>query len=132
MVLGKSLILAISLPVSANPIDEPRFFEYRSGGFGNQLLDLTFGWNKKLDERQRDAYHQSINHAVMAADNGERVSWFRGNASGYSVPVFTWPTGSGYCRRIHIQAIAHGVEKTMTATACYDNGLDSWKWVSYK
>jgi hypothetical protein len=130
-VLGKLLILLAS-PPALSQINDPRFFEYRSGGFSNRLVDLTFGWGKKLSGYQLEAYHQSINHAVMAADNGETVSWYRDNASGYAVPVVTWTTGSGYCRRIHIQAIAHGVEKTMSATACYDNAHDNWKWISNK
>lgn len=131
MVLGKLLILLASGSVHAQ-IDNPKFFEYRSGSFTNRLVDITFGWGKRLTPYQLEAYHQSINHAVMAADNGEKVSWYRDNASGYAVPVVTWTTGSGYCRRIHIQAIAHGVEKTMVATACYDNAHDNWRWMSTK
>jgi hypothetical protein len=131
MVVGKLLILLSSNSVYAE-INDPRFFEYRSGGFSNRLMDLTFGWGKKLSPYQLEAYHQSINHAVMAADNGEKVSWYRDDASGYAVPVFTYTTGSGYCRRVHIQVIAHGLEKTIAATACYDNAQDNWRWASSK
>ena len=132
MVVGKLSILLVTSSAFANNVHEPRFFEYKSGSFVNQLLTLTFGWFKTLDQEQKSAYDQSLSHAVMTAENGEKVSWYRNNASGYAEPVVTWPTGSGYCRRMHIQAIAHGMEKTMTATACYDNAHDNWRWVSSK
>jgi surface antigen len=119
-------------PVLANNISDPRFFEYRSGGFINRLNDVAFGWFKKLDPQENDAYQQSLIHAVMMAENGQKVRWYKNNASGYAVPVMTWPTGSGYCRRIHVQAIAHNVEKTMTATACFDNAHENWRWISDK
>lgn len=96
------------------------------------MLTLSFGWFKTLDDDQKHAYDQSLYHAITSAENGQKVEWYRKNASGYAVPVMTWPTGSGYCRRIYIQAIAHGIEKTMTATACYDNAQDNWRWASSK
>jgi surface antigen len=132
MVAGKLLILLAISPATANELENPRFFEYRSGSFVNQIVTLSFGWFKTLDEEQKSAYDQSLYHALMSAENGEKVSWYRNDASGYAVPVMTWPTGSGYCRRMHIQAIAHGMEKTMSATACYDNAHDNWRWVSSK
>lgn len=132
MVVGKLSILLVINPVWASDIANPRFFEYRSGGFVNNLVDFSFGWFRTLDEDQSAHYHRSLMHAVMTAENGEKVSWYKRDASGYAVPVHTWPTGSGYCRRIHIQAIAHSVEKTMSATACYDNAQDNWRWLSSK
>jgi len=133
MVLGKSLILAASIAsAQANPINDPRFFEYRSGDLSTRLLDLSFGWFKSLDEKQKTAYYSSINHAVMFAENGQTVSWYENNASGRSTPVMTWPTGSGYCRRIHVQAIAYSVEKTMSATACFNNAHENWAWMTDK
>lgn len=132
MVIGKLSILLVTSPAWSNEIENPRFFEYKSGSFVNQLLTMSFGWFKTFDQEQKSAYDQSIYHAIMSAENGQKVEWYRNNASGYAVPVMTWPTGSGYCRRIHIQAIAHGVEKAMTATACYDNAQDNWRWASSK
>jgi surface antigen len=132
MVAGKLLILSAVNPVLATEINDPRFFEYRSGGFINRLVDQSFGWFKRLDDQESRAYHQALNHAIMMAENGQRVQWYENRASGYVVPVMTWPTGSGYCRRIHIQTIAHGVEKTMSATACFDNSDERWRWVSDK
>ena len=117
MVAGKLLTLLVTSPALANDLNNPRFFEYRSGNFVNQIMTLSFGWFKTFDDEQKSAYDQSLYHALMSAENGEKVSWYRNDASGYAVPVVTWPTGSGYCRRMHIQAIAYGMEKTMTATA---------------
>jgi surface antigen len=131
MVVGKLLtLLAISSSsVYANDLNEPKFFEYRSGEFTNRLVDFTFGWFKTLDREQKEAYHSTIHHAVMMAENGQRVTWYKNDASGIAVPVMTWPNGNGYCRRVHIQAIAYGVEKTMAATACFDNAHTNWRWI---
>jgi surface antigen len=128
MVVGKLLTLLATSPSLASDISNPRFFEYSAGGFGNNLIDLSFGWFRTLDDDQKEHYHRALMHAVMTAENGQKVSWYRRDASGYAVPVHTWPTGSGYCRRIHIQAIAYSTEKTMTATACYNNAHDNWEW----
>lgn len=127
--VGKLLILLAASPAFAAEVDNPKFFEYRSGGFMNRLTDISFGWFKTLDDDQKEAYSQSITHAVMFAENGQGVSWYKRNASGVAVPVMTWPTGNGYCRRIHIQAIAYNVQKTMTATACFENSSDNWRWI---
>jgi len=132
-VVGKSLILlAVSFNAAAVEANEPRFFEYRAGGFINRVSDFSFGWFKTLSAVQNESYHSSINHAIMFADNGQKVSWYQDDASGFAVPVMTWPTGNGYCRRVHIQAIAYNVEKTMTATACFDDINNRWQWVNDK
>ena len=110
-------------------ISNPRFFDYRGGPMMNELVNISFGWFKTLDEEQKSAYYQSITHAVMYAENGQRVEWYQGNASGYASPVITWPNGSGYCRRIYIQAIAYNTEKTMHRTACFENPHRKWRWV---
>jgi surface antigen len=132
MVVGKLSILLAANVAHSNELSNPKFFEYRSGSFVNQLANVSFGWFKSLSRPQLEEYHQSLTHAVMFAENGQSVRWYRDDASGYAIPVMTWPTGSGYCRRIHIQAIAHNVEKTMSATACFDNAHENWRWVSDK
>jgi hypothetical protein len=133
MVVGKSLILlAVSLGASAAEATNPHFFEYRAGGFTNRLVDFSFGWFKTLSTVQHEAYSSAVNHAVMYADNGQRVTWYQDDASGYAVPVITWQQGNGYCRRMHIQAIAYNVEKTMSATACFDDVYSRWQWKTDK
>ena len=133
-VVGKSLILLVVSfgPCGAVEADNPRFFEYRAGGFVNRLVDFSFGWFKTLDNEQSQAYHSAVSHAVMYADNGQRVSWQQGNASGMAMPVMTWPSGNGYCRRVHIQAFAYNTEKTMTSTACFDDINNRWQWFNDK
>lgn len=129
MVVGKLLMLLVINPANAEPIDDPKFFNYNGSAPSNRLVELTFGWFRTLDEEQLSAYYQSINHALLFSENGETVRWYVKDASGEAVPVMTWPTGSGYCRRLHIQAIAYNVEKTMAATACYNNASRNWRWV---
>lgn len=109
-------------------IEEPRFFNYRSGTFSNRLADATFGWFKTLDDEQKLAYNQAITHAVLYADNGEPVRWYKKDASGIVYPSATWPSGAGYCRRIYIQTIAYGVEKNVKATACLNDVDNRWTW----
>ena len=133
MVVGKSLILlAVSFSSLAVAVDDPKFFSYRSGGFQNRLVDFSFGWFRTLDPVQKETYNAALNQAVMYADNGKTVRWYESDASGEVTPVITWQRGNGYCRRMHIQAIAHGVEKTMSATACFDDVNDRWQWFNDK
>lgn len=128
MVVGKLLILLAGNAYADN-IGNPRFFEYQASNIANRLLELSFGWYKTLDLDQKAAYYQSITHALMYAENGEAVSWYERDASGLSVPVITWPTGSGYCRRLHIKAIAYNTEKNITRTACFENASSKWQWL---
>jgi surface antigen len=126
-VLGKLLILLTSTPVLATDINNPKFFDYRNGPPVGELINIAFGWFKTLDNDQKSAYYQSITHAVMYAENGQKVEWYQGNASGYALPVMTWPNGSGYCRRMYIQAIAYNTERIMHRTACFNNNT-KWQW----
>jgi surface antigen len=130
MVVGKLLILVATNSASADTVANPKFFEYSGNSFTNRLATVTFGWFRKLDDDQNDAYQQAITHAVMYAENGQKVSWSRGDASGYASPVMTWPTGSGYCRRIHTQIIAFNMAKNLSQTACFSNANSKWRWVS--
>jgi surface antigen len=127
MVVGKLLILTTSTAV-ASDIRDPRFFEYQSGGIVNNIFNLSFGWFKKLDSEQKLMHSQALMHAVSYAENGESVKWYKNDASGLVVPSMTWPSGNGYCRRVYVEAIAHGVKKTARATACYDSAMEKWTW----
>lgn len=133
MAVGKLLILCLfSISVHANSVMNPKFFNYDSGSFTNTVRVITFGWFKTLDENEQHAYYSAINHALFAAENGEHVRWSQGRAWGVAMPVISWDTGGGYCRRLHIQASKYGVTKTMSRTACYQNGLDHWTWFADK
>ena len=128
MVAGKLLILSVSSPALANDIEEPRFFEYRSGSWTNRLVDLSFGWFRTLDSEQKLSYNQAITHAVLYSDNGQPVRWYKKDASGMVLVSSTWPSGAGYCRRVYIQTIAHGLEKNTRATACLNEVDNRWTW----
>lgn len=129
MVVGKLLtLILVTNPAHGSSVLDPQFFEYRSGNFTNQLLTMTFGWFKTLNDADKEKYHAAINHAIFFAEDGHKIIWYGNEASGMAMPVMTWPTGSGYCRRIHIQASAYSMTKTMTASACYQNGTDNWTW----
>ena len=128
MVLGKLLILLTSAPSLADDIFQPKFFEYNSKTIIGRVVEFSFGWNKKLNDEQTQAYHQSLVHALEYAENGQKVKWYKQDAGGFSQPVVTWPSNGGYCRRIHTQAIAFSMQKTMTVTACYNSSTNSWTW----
>jgi surface antigen len=128
MVVGKLLILTASNTAFATDIENTQFFNYKSAKFTNRIAEFTFGWFKTLDDDQKQAYNQALTHAILYSDNGEVVRWYKNDASGTVVPSVTWPSGAGYCRRMHIQIIAFNVEKTSTATACLDETADRWTW----
>jgi len=128
-VVGRLLILwAVSSTVYASDLRNPRFFEYRGGPPIEELIQTTFGWFRTLDDEQKASYSQAVTHALMVAENGQTVEWYKSNASGIAIPVMTWPSSSGYCRRLHIQTIAYNVEKTISRTACYNNSSRNWQW----
>lgn len=129
MVVGKLLILLTSGVAHAD-VTDPQFFEYRSNGFINRLADFSFGWFKRLSDDQRAEHQQAIVHALMYADNGQAVRWYKDDASGEAVPVASWPASAGYCRRLHIEAIAYNVQRSMAATACYNDVEKRWTWVN--
>jgi hypothetical protein len=131
MALGKLLILLVISP-SVWSYENPRFFEYRSDTPVGQILEFSFGWFKTLNDRQKESYYQSVAHAVMYAENGQKVTWYKEDASGFAVPVVTWPTGSGYCRRVYIEVIAYGMIKHKRLNACYDNTSSKWNWAPDK
>ena len=132
--LGKSLILALAISTTAvaDTVWNPKFFEYSSNGIVSRVIEFSFGWNKKLSEEQKLAYHQSVIHALEYADNGEEVKWYKNNASGYSKPVVTWPVSTGYCRRLHLSVIAYGKHKSMGVSACYNKLDTNWTWYTDK
>jgi len=124
MVLGKLLILIIASPVLAadNPFQYNSTITYKSE-------KISFGFFKSLDKEQTEAYYSSMTHALMYANNGDRVEWSRNNAVGYAVPVYTRTTGSGYCRRIQAAVWAFDEQRTFSETACYDNATETWRWI---
>jgi|TARA_B110000977_G_C10935577_1_gene438845 surface antigen len=133
MAVGKlSILLLISSPAVSADFTNPKFFDYSSNQGTTRMLEWSFGWFKKLDPTQREAYMSSVTHALLYAETGDSVRWNVFDASGISTPVMTWPTGSGYCRRLHLTAIAYNKQQTMTVTGCYNNSSADWSWYSGK
>ena len=129
MVIGKLLILVGTSSAWAGDINNPRFFQYNGGSFVNELIVSSFGFFKTLNTEQKDEYSQAVTHALMYSENGQAVEWYKGNASGQVFVAMTWPTGSGYCRRLHVQTIAYNMEKVSSQTACYSNASSNWRWI---
>ena len=98
----------------------------------SRIIDVSFGWFKKLNDEQTDRYQSSIIHALEFAELGDEVHWYAKDASGYSVPVAEWPKGNGYCRRLHIQTIAFNQQKIMSVNACYNSMTELWTWYKGK
>lgn len=99
--------------------DEPRFFEANGRNDSIRTLQMFFGniFNR-LDDEQRRKYNGSINFAVERLNAGETVNWYENNASGSVTVLYVDNQTAGYCKTMLIQAIAHGVEKRMTAKGC--------------
>ncbi len=110
----------------ANNVDDPKFYETNSNNFLGQIISAAFG--NTLDPTQLKLYHASMHRAVLDAENGQRVTWYHNDASGYAQPVYTRPRSDGYCRRVHIQVFAYGVERLFQQTACYSNASRDWQW----
>lgn len=132
MVVGKLSILLLTSPALANPVENPRFIEYHGGSELARSLNLAFGWFRTLSAEQKLHYSQSVTHALEYSENGQAVSWYHSDASGRTVPVMTWPSGDGYCRRLHIEVIAYDQRKNLSTTACWSNSSSSWRWLPDK
>ena len=126
MVVGKLYILTAISVASADALEPPRFFEYTNGSALTRAVNVSFGWFNKLDKEQAGAYEQSIVHAMEFAELGQRVTWYKNGASGYAVAVAGWPSTSGSCKRLHVQATAFNVVKGKELTACFDNTTSKW------
>lgn len=100
-----------------------------NNAYADQMRTLTFGFWRTLDDDQLKAYYATLRMAVLEADNGQPVRWYINDASGTATPVYTRPTGSGYCRRIHVHVIAHNTERFFQETVCYNNASRQWQWM---
>jgi len=115
---------------TARPLVQPRFFHYEAARFLNQIRPPSFGLFQRLSSAQVDKYQEAVIHALVAAENGETVRWMMGDAFGAVVPVLTWPTGNGYCRRVHIMVHAFDRQRIQSETACLDSVHSQWQWIA--
>ena len=111
-------------------ISNPRFFTNTNGPVGRQVANLTFGWFKTLDDEQKRAYYSSIAIALEEANPGQFVKWYENNASGSVRVAWILPDSVGFCKRLHIEAIAYNVRKELQTTACFNEVDNRWMWYS--
>ncbi len=109
-------------------IENPRFFELVNGSLDQKLLNLSFGWFKTLDSEQKKAYLGSIAIALEEANPGQFVKWYENNASGSVRVAWILPDSIGYCKRLHIEAIAYNTQKNFQMTACFNDVDNRWRW----
>jgi len=117
--------------VSSNQdIPLPDFFDPGRG----DNASIVFGWltTKKLSGSALAAHEEAIWTALTSAGNGQRVIWKLGNDQGFVMPVATFPSSQGYCRRIHGSVTYSNKNSSIARTACYDNSSKLWKWISDK
>ena len=109
-------------------IENPRFFELVNGSLDQKILNLSFGWFKTLDPEQKKAYLSSIAIALEEANPGQFVKWYENNASGSVRVAWLLPDSIGYCKRLHIEAIAYNTQKNFQVTACFNDVDNRWRW----
>lgn len=118
--------------VNAQTIDivNPKFFENVNGSLADKVLNVSFGWFKSLDDEQKRAYHSSIAIALEEANPGQYVKWYENNASGTVRVAWLLPDSIGYCKRLHIEAIAYSTQKNFQVTACFNDVDKRWRWTN--
>jgi surface antigen len=110
----------------------PNYYDYGNGDAGGFLFGLARGGYYKLNGSQQAAHREAIWTSLKTAELGQRVTWRLGDVSGYVMPVATFPSSQGYCRRIHISISNAGLTNSLSKTACYENSSNSWRWISDK
>ena len=123
-----SALMAAGMLLSTPTVAED-FFSYQSAftGPGDRI---SFGWGKKLSDIQMEYYTASMSHALLYAEDGERVYWTSGNINGYAVSVLTNPRGHYYCRHIHAEVNGYNEKKVFAQTACHTYSTGVWRWVA--
>lgn len=110
-----STVLITNLAYASN---ELRFYEANGRNDAIRSMQMFFGYFRTLDDEQKRKYNGSINFAVERLNAGETVNWYENNASGSVTVLYVENLTAGHCKTMIIQAIAHGVERRMTARGC--------------
>jgi hypothetical protein len=113
----------------STPTAAETFFNYETE-FSGPPERISFGWSKKLTDLQMEYYTASMAHALLYAEDGERVYWSSGNINGYAVSALTNPRGHYYCRHIHAEVNGYGEKKVFAQTACHTYSTGVWRWVA--
>lgn len=120
----------MSTSVNAQTISlgNPRFYNEVNGPFLRQVLNISFGWFKTLDNEQKEAYYSSMIVALEEAQPGQSARWYRNNASGTIRVAWQEPRNGSICKRLHISIIAYDTLKNMQTTACFNEVDNDWIW----
>ena len=122
------LVMNTSINAQTINIDNPRFYSDVNGTFLRQILNVSFGWFKTLDDSQKEAYYGSIIMALEDAQPGQFARWYKNNASGTVRVAWQELRTAGLCKRLHISLIAHDTIKNIQTTACFNDIDNRWSW----
>lgn len=117
---------------SNQDIPVPDFYDYGKGDATGIIVGSLFGGFYSLSEIEKEAHSQAVTTALNQANLGQRVVWRLGKTQGYAMPVATFPSSQGYCRRIHIYIATAKRDRTVSKTACFENASNRWNWISDK
>lgn len=109
-------------------IENPRFGDDNSRSTLGQIINVSFGWFKTLDESQKEAYYSSMILALEESQPGQFARWYRNDASGTVRVAWQELRNGTVCKRLHISVIAYGTVKNMQTTACFNEVEDTWNW----
>lgn len=122
------LVMSTSVNSQTINIENPRFYTETNGIGLGQLINVSFGWFKTLDDLQKEAYYSSIILALEEAQPGQSARWYRNNASGTVRVAWQEPRNGTVCKRLHISVIAYDTIKNMQTTACFNETDNQWSW----
>jgi surface antigen len=117
---------------SKQDIPLPNYFYYGGGGVVSSFFDSFFGDQYSLNDTEREAHTEAVTTALSKANLGQKVIWRLGKTEGFAMPVATFPSSQGFCRRVHIHLVSPKIKKATSKTACYVNSSDRWYWISDK
>jgi surface antigen len=110
----------------------PDFYDYGKGDATGIIVGSLFGGFYSLNEIEKEAHTQAVTTALKKANLGQRVIWRLGKTQGFAMPVATFPSSQGYCRRVHIYIATAKRERAVSKTACFENASNQWRWISDK
>ncbi len=117
---------------SNQDIPLPNYYDFGKGDAVSFLVGSIMGGYYSLSSVEKEAHSEAVITALKKAELGQRVIWRLGDVGGYAMPVATFPSSQGHCRRIHIQVASGKKVDTISKTACYANSSNSWRWINDK
>jgi hypothetical protein len=105
------------------------FSDFGTDSSDDILWGKLFGRFKRLTGAQDTAHQTAIHTALTQAETGQKVTWKHGNASGFVVPVGSFPSSEGHCKIVQISVYAHNKHIVDSKMACYAKSDGQWRWV---